>query len=53
MVLANTLTNLNILDKYRLLTLGTEDLCVSVPTKTYINLNNTENAKTRSYKHCI
>jgi hypothetical protein len=54
MVLANTLTNLNIMDEYRLLTLGTEDLCVSVPTeqilnitKTSINLSNTENAKTR------
>jgi len=54
MVLTNTLTNLNIMDEYRLLILDTEGLCVSVPTeqilhitKTSINLNNTENAETR------
>jgi hypothetical protein len=53
-VLANTLTYLNIMDEYRHLTLNTEDLRVSVPTeqilhikKTTINLNNTENAETR------
>jgi hypothetical protein len=41
-------------DEYRLQTLNTEDLRVIVPTeqtlhitKTYVNLNNTENAKTR------
>jgi hypothetical protein len=37
-VLADTLTNLIIMDEHRLLTLGTENLGVSVPTEQILTL---------------